>query len=57
MIDPEVMGLMEDEDEYTLGPCGCVDYHVADCSLVTGYSDDPPDPYEDEDWTSEIFGA
>ncbi len=57
-MDPEVMGLMEDEDTM---PCGCVDYHVADCPTVSPPSNDRPDPddwrYEDEDWTSEILGA
>ena len=41
-----------------LGPCGCIDYHYADCPLrEPPQGDDPPDPYEDEDWTSEILGA
>jgi hypothetical protein len=26
----------EDEDEFKLGPCGCTDYHMADCPLMTG---------------------
>ena len=25
-----------EEDEYSLGSCGCTDYHMADCPLVTG---------------------
>jgi hypothetical protein len=32
--------LVDDEgqelDPDVLGPCGCVDYHMADCPLVTG---------------------
>ncbi len=24
------------EDEFRLGPCGCTDYHMADCPLMTG---------------------
>ncbi len=27
--------LTEDVDEFTLGPCGCTDYHMADCPLMT----------------------
>lgn len=37
------------EDDDTLGPCGCTDYHMADCPLRTGSSDygdwDDHDPY------------
>ena len=38
MFDPDEMALVEDEEEAsdTLGPCGCTDYHMADCSVVTG---------------------
>ncbi len=36
-MDPEEMGLIDDEEDeaQTLGPCGCTDYHMGDCSLVT----------------------
>lgn len=27
------------EDDETLGPCGCTDYHMADCPTRTGYAD------------------
>lgn len=30
---------MKEIDDETLGPCGCVDYHVADCPLRTADSD------------------
>ena len=41
------------EDDDTLGPCGCTDYHMSDCPTRTGYGvmewgndyDDDPDPY------------
>lgn len=42
----------EREDDGTLGPCGCVDYHMADCPLMTdrfGGHDDPPEPDDDYD--------
>lgn len=26
-------------DDDTLGPCGCTDYHMADCPTRTGYHD------------------
>lgn len=29
----------DEEDDGTLGPCGCVDYHVADCPTRTGSHD------------------
>jgi hypothetical protein len=29
----------EYRSEPTLGPCGCTDYHMADCPLMTGGSD------------------
>jgi hypothetical protein len=25
----------EEMGTYTLGPCGCVDYHMADCPILT----------------------
>lgn len=28
--------LKPERDDWTLGPCGCVDYHYADCPLRTG---------------------
>lgn len=40
-------------DEDTLGPCGCTDYHLADCPLVTG-RDYPPDAdYDGPMWPGE----
>ena len=40
-------------DDYTLGPCGCSDYHMADCPLVTGrsesYPPEPDDPFDGPD--------
>lgn len=38
------------DEPVTLGPCGCVDYHMADCPLVTGYRDNEPEPLEPEGW-------
>lgn len=35
-------------DPDALGPCGCVDYHMADCPLVTDRLN-PPDPPEPDD--------
>lgn len=39
-------------EDGTLGPCGCIDYHMADCDLMTGGSQYPPEPNDDEpdDW-------
>lgn len=39
--EPEERGayLRPEEENDTLGPCGCVDYHMADCPTRTGYSD------------------
>ena len=39
MFDPELMGLIDDEEDEaeTLGPCGCTDYHMADCPTVNWY--------------------
>lgn len=34
-----------------LGPCGCEDYHLADCPHRTeSISQDPPEPPEDYDF-------
>lgn len=33
------MGEPESDDDETLGPCGCVDYHTADCPTRTGSHD------------------
>ena len=33
-----------------LGPCGCTDYHVADCPLMTANFSDPPKPPEGMDY-------
>jgi hypothetical protein len=27
---------IDPKDEFTLGSCGCTDYHMADCPLMTG---------------------
>lgn len=41
-----------DEDDAKLGPCGCTDYHMADCPVLTGraidddFDADVSDPYE-----------
>jgi len=40
------------EDDYTLGPCGCTDYHMADCPIRTGDGYDDPydaDPFDLDD--------
>ena len=39
MFDTELMGLIDDEEDEaeTLGPCGCTDYHMADCPTVNWY--------------------
>ena len=34
-----------DDGSDTLGPCGCTDYHMADCGIVTGYID-----FADDGW-------
>ena len=44
MSSAEVRDLIDGDD--TLGPCGCTDYHMADCPLITDrggndYGDDP----------------
>ena len=52
ILPPEIMGLIEDEDEFRDRNCGCpADYHLADCPILT--AQDTRD-YEDEeeDWTS-----
>jgi len=38
-------------DDDTLGPCGCTDYHMADCNLITDrFSyDEPPEPFDGPD--------
>ncbi len=33
-----------------LGPCGCTDYHVADCPLLTIVLIGPPEPQEGMDY-------
>jgi len=53
MAEHEILD--ESSDYGPLGPCGCLEYHMADCPLMSPPSDDPP--YEDEDWTSMIYGA
>lgn len=47
-----VRKLIEDdtEDDYALGPCGCTDYHLADCDLLTGGSQYEPAQAEDGFW-------
>lgn len=50
-----VRAMAMDRDDDTLGPCGCTDYHMADCPTRTGYADayvdagDLADRYYDED--------
>lgn len=43
----------EQREDDTLGPCGCVDYHMADCDLKTGgsviFTGDDPDDWYDRD--------
>ena len=34
-------------------PCGCEDYHLADCPLLTGEPQDAPEP--DDDYTEYDF--
>lgn len=40
----------EDERDDEAMPCGCTDYHMADCPLITSRYDtpDPGDPYDDD---------
>ena len=38
----------EHEDD-TLGPCGCVDYHMADCPTRTSYADSYADAGDEAD--------
>lgn len=43
-----------DEGDGTLGPCGCIDYHYADCPTRAGAHDDSPEPDDYEpDWGDE----
>lgn len=45
-------------DEFALGPCGCVDYHMSDCPIRTGgtavdegdWYDDDSRAYDRDDW-------
>jgi len=37
-----------ERDPDALGPCGCTDYHMADCPTRDAHYDDAPEP--DEDW-------
>jgi len=54
MLPPEIMGLISDEEHETLGPCGCSDYHMADCPIRDGSSGmtkaDYLELYDTEDW-------
>ena len=47
-VQPE----QEDEGDGTLGPCGCSDYHYADCPTRTGGGEawSPQDRWESEDY-------
>ena len=44
----EALGAATTAREDTLGACGCIDYHMADCPIMTGGRDyyDEPD-YDD----------
>ena len=46
--EPEQGAFLRQEEEVddTLGPCGCVDYHMADCPTRTGYADS----FDQDDW-------
>ena len=52
----EIMGMIDDEEEHEkLGPCGCSDYHMADCPTRTGEGTMTKDDYLDiysnnDDW-------
>ena len=35
-----------EEAEQTLGPCGCTDYHMADCPIRTARDDEYEPDYE-----------
>jgi hypothetical protein len=35
-IPPEIMALIDDEEDNYEWPCGCVDYHYADCPSRDG---------------------
>lgn len=38
-------------DPEALGPCGCVDYHMADCPIKTAsFTSSYDDFYDDIDW-------
>lgn len=43
---------MQNTSHETLGPCGCVDYHMADCPIRTASRDDSG-PVEDLDYDVE----
>jgi hypothetical protein len=48
----------EEEHDDTLGSCGCVDYHVADCHLVTGGSGERTrkGDWDGHDWDADEGG-
>ena len=39
-----------DDDDGSLGPCGCIDYHYADCPTRGGVVANDYDPEYDEPW-------
>jgi len=56
-MNEEEQSIREDEEmeeDFTLGPCGCTDYHMSDCPTRTTYTYDaddsePLDYWEEED--------
>ncbi len=47
ILPPEIMALIEDEDENYEWPCGCIDYHLADCPTRTGSDNSTKDDWLD----------
>jgi hypothetical protein len=56
MLPIEILALIEDEEEHeTLGPCGCSDYHMADCSVRTAQFDDDHERYDEIEQSWDIY--
>lgn len=41
-----------DRDADALGPCGCIDYHYADCPTLSGYT---PEYDSDDDYNPAVY--
>ncbi len=45
MLPLEILGLIDNEEHETLGPCGCSDYHMSDCPIWTDDTEDEEEDY------------